>query len=155
MSRFIITLMFFSGIVFTTSVNAGGPVYRWTDAAGGPHFGDQPPTAGSAETVLFASSRPGQSSDAGQRREDVMRLLKAIADEHASDSARLARQQQKDSVQQGRCQQAERQLALYNLGTPIFREGEKGERLFIDDTERKAVLNAWSEAAERDCNGSS
>lgn len=155
MSRFIISLMFFSGVVFTTSVSAGGPVYRWTDAAGNSHFGDQPPAAGSAETVLFASAKPGQNSDAGQRREDVTRLLKAIDDEHASDNARLARQQQNDSVRQGRCQQAERQLALYNLGTPIFREGEKGERLFIDDTERKAVLNAWSEAAERDCNGSS
>lgn len=155
MSRFIITLMFFSGVVFTTSVGADGAVYRWTDAAGEPHFSDQPPTVGSAETVLFARTKSDQSGDAGQRREDVTRLLKAIDDEHASDSARLARQQQKDSVRQDRCQQAERQLALYNLGTPIFREGEKGERLFIDDTERKAVLNAWSEAAERDCNGSS
>ncbi|HMU89199.1 MAG: DUF4124 domain-containing protein [Pseudomonadales bacterium] len=153
MSRFIIAII---ALLFAMQLQAADRVYRWSDAAGRPHFGDHPPADAPSERMQLTSARfAAPPGEARTPQQEIVRLLRAMEADHAADAARLARQRQEAAVRAGRCQQAEQQLALYRLGMPVFKEGEQGERLFLNESERSAAFSAWRGAAERDCDSAS
>lgn len=153
MPRSIVALIV---LLFAARLQAADPVYRWSDAAGRPHYGDRPPAGAPSERVQLPHGRLAAPPDEARTpQQEIVRLLRAMEADHAADATRLARQQQEAAVRAGRCQQAEQQLALYRLGMPVFKEGEQGERLFLNESERAAAFNAWRGAAEQDCDSAS
>jgi hypothetical protein len=111
------------------SAVASAVVYKWTDAQGNVHYGDQPPNGVKAEIVeglgyhvssLNAAPAPAQS--AAQPAAATPAKDKPL-DPAAADAAAAAREQQ--------CATAQARLKQANEGRHLFKAGPNGERDYL------------------------
>ena len=76
MSRFIIAII---ALLFAMQLQAADRVYRWSDAAGRPHFGDHPPADAPSERMQLTSARfAAPPGEARTPQQEIVRLLRAM-----------------------------------------------------------------------------
>jgi hypothetical protein len=63
--------------------------------------------------------------------------------EEASKNAEIARK--------NNCTEARRRLELYQRGVRVYKTDEKGERAYVDDDERAAIIAEAKKVAEENC----
>ena len=86
---------------------ASAEVYRWQDAEGNWHFGDQPPQEQHEKMDIKAPPKIGQ----GERvREINQRALRLRQSEQANQQEQASREQKQQDAMAKQCQQAEARL---------------------------------------------
>jgi hypothetical protein len=140
-----------SMIMFTTAALAfsgaalSGDIYKWTDEDGNVHYEDRPT---GDEVELIASSRSTDSSA----------VRASIDARHASEAARADARSKRDEKEQAaareqlaaaervqKCQDSRDRMESYLTARRLYKEGEGGERVYLDD---KQIMEARSEAQE-------
>lgn len=132
MNKTIVCLIFLSLLVLAFNAGAAG-VYKWTDADGVVHFSDQPHDQRNAERVEVSVIRAPR--DGGERSPTPPRPGHDEAVDEADEVA-----QQQAEVRAANCRIA-RDTLEHNRGIDrMYRLDDNGERVFLTDEERAALL---------------
>lgn len=145
-----------SMLALATVAQAG--VTRWVDAEGKVHYSDQPPppTAKSQKTLdLKASpalpiaapdSKGGEKSLAEKDLESRKRRVQA-----EETATKQARDQEEAKSKKANCEQARNQLQALQEGQRIAKFNEKGERVFLEDSDRAQAIEAAKKTVDSWC----
>lgn len=124
---------------------AAAQVYKWVDANGVTNYGPSPPP-GAKATPLQAPPEP--SADAAAQAAAEAKRLKADADRSAAERASENTRRQADELAAKRnaaqrlqaCARAREKLDTLTGGGPVFRYDSRGERVYLPDENRDAVI---------------
>lgn len=129
-------------------------IYKWVDAAGNVHYTDEEPpdSAARSEQITIAVEEPPATPDEGEvRRREYLKSAAELPDRRAEAAAQVQQQNTASAAQL--CQQARVHGEVLKLGMRVYRSdrGElrphwfpdsyQGERTYIGDTERPAVID--------------
>jgi len=115
-------------------------IYRWVDDNGVVHFTDRPREGAERLTVRTAtpSTTARQSTAAAPRSEQRELMAEPDADKTAE-------------IREANCTSSRERLARLQRAPRLYREGEDGARLYLDDDERASVLAEAQELVENWC----
>jgi len=137
-------------LLLPACVPAAG-VYKWRDADGRIHYGDQPPPGRPAQSVDLEAAPPPDTG-AAQRQNKRRRLL----DIYREDRERL--QQQRTAEQQEReqraryCARVRKTLQATRNATFLYEKtGDPDNPRIFSDAERKARTRALQEQVQKWC----
>lgn len=145
-----------SMLALATVAQAG--VTRWVDAEGKVHYSDQPPPptaksqktldlkAGPALPIVAPDGKGGEKSLAEKDLESRKRRVQA---EEAA--AKQARDQEEAKNRKANCEQARNQLQALQEGQRIAKFDEKGERVFLEDSDRAQAIEAAKKTVDSWC----
>jgi hypothetical protein len=140
------------------SLAAEAQIYQYKDASGRTVYSDQPPPGGSVkgkvvsgESAASAPSAPAKAGDAPKtaadhelefrKRQKEQQEAAAKSDKEAAD--KLARKQD--------CERARRTLEVMESGERVATRDEKGERVFLEDSQRAAEASRARKAVAELC----
>ena len=127
-------------------------IYKYTDADGTVHYVDRPTGAATEERVAIIS----QPTD----RAAVQTRVEGRLGQQAAEDARTARadaRQQEAAARAEReqraqkCQEYRSRLETYVQSRRLYRQGEDGERIYLDDAEREAARQKVEELVAEYC----
>ena len=142
MKKFLLILLALS------SANAFAGLNKWVDANGKVHYSDQPPPANVKAKVLHSTSDTTvPASGAGTTAASAPAAPKTMAEREAEmKKAQQAKKEaaEKASYEQAKaeankinCAAAQQNLRTLQDGTRLVEIDAKGERSFLDDTQRQ------------------
>ena len=115
-------------------------IYKWVDEDGNVHYGDKPIVT-TAERVGIESQPTTAASIAAQNE-----ALAASNERRASarataseDDAATAELQAQAAERQKKCSEYRANLQRMNEARRLYREGDTGERVYLDDAEMQAA----------------
>lgn len=114
-------------------------IYRWIDDNGVVHYTDRPREGAERLTIRTASpTTPAPSSSPAPRGEQGELMAEPDAEKT-------------EEVRSANCTSSRERLARLQRAPRLYREGEDGERLYLDDDERTLVLAEAQELVESWC----
>ncbi len=114
-------------------------IYRWVDENGVVHYTDRPREGAERLTIRTASpSTPARTVSAPRGKQGEL-----MAEPDADQTA---------EIRAANCTSARERLARLQRAPRLYREGEDGARLYLDDDERTLVLAEAQELVESWCN---
>jgi hypothetical protein len=142
MSKFLLILLMLA------SANTFAAISKWVDVQGQVHYSDQPPPPeAKAETLRSASDSEGTAGTSGVTATSAPAVPKTIAERDAElKKAQQAKQAAADQAAQkqtaadavkGNCANAQQNLRTLQSGVRMVEIDAKGERSYIDDTQRQ------------------
>lgn len=153
--RITVTLTSAALLVLLTgpATTAASEIYKYTDADGTVHYVDRPTGVATEERVAIVS-RPTDSA-AVQSRVQARLDRQQTADE-ARDARGEARQQEADARAEQeqraqKCQEYRSRLETYVQSRRLYRQGEDGERIYLDDAEREEARQKAEELVAEYC----
>ena len=133
-------------------------IYKWTDAQGQVHYTTEPPPGGAKPqkslavppSLAPAASGNGKASAPKSFAEKELEFRqRRIAAEEAR--AKQAQEQAAQKDKQQNCQQAQAQLRALQSGARVAKFNEKGERVYLEDSQREQEIQAAQKAADSWC----
>ncbi|MDD5241245.1 MAG: DUF4124 domain-containing protein [Sulfuricella sp.] len=147
-------LLAFSLLTLAATAYAG--VTKWVDADGKVHYSDQPPPAAvkSQKSLDIKTSPvlPKATSDSESRsmaEKDLEFRKRQVKAEEAA--AKEAKDQGEARRAKANCEQAQRQLQALQEGQRISRFNEKGERVYMEDSDRPQAISEAKQAVDSWC----
>lgn len=144
------TLALLSFVVAALAAHA--QVYKWVDENGRVHYGEKPPEGVKSSEVSVKSapsaappetSQTWKEKDAEFQRRKIEREQKEQASE--AERKRLAEARRRD------CANARGELDILTRGGGVYRTDEKGERLYLQESQRAARIEAAKKHIESSC----
>lgn len=132
---------------------ASAQVYKWKDASGVTHYGSQPPAnvknselkLKDSSTSSGANSAPPENASLKQKELDFRKRQA----QREQDETRLAQERAKRDED---CRAARLQLADLRLSGRVYELNDRGERVFMSDTQRDAEIARREAEYNRRCN---
>lgn len=132
-------------------------IYKWVDAQGNVHYGEQPPAKNAQEMKLHKGPTPpakstksdDKSDNQAKQSEGKGSFLESLAKER-EEKAKADEVAAKEKARFDKnCSIARKQLASLKLGGRRYEIDEKGNRSFLDDTQiQKQQQNAQKDVAK-------
>ena len=126
------------------------PLYKWVDEKGVTQYSQSPPpegAKGAAKLEFKVPPQPPGFMDDWKTKE-MMSKQKKAKEEVAGEKTR-----QHEAVgRRDRCHDATERLDLYRAQIPVYRMNEKGERVYMDDSDRPAAIARAQADVEKYCN---
>lgn len=129
---------------------AAAQAYKWTDAQGKVHFSDTPPPDRKASQVSIKPQMP-EDPNAVARQRDWKAQLEESGTRRQETRNQLAADETNRKAAESRCLAAQRNLDMLKRDRPIFRTGKDGEREYLEDKDRAALLQRAQERVGSDC----
>lgn len=123
-----------------------GEIYRWTDANGRVHFGEQPGPG--AEAIEVKPQVVERDAATQQSQERLQKVLDARKQEQAASTQKQAGKAAKRNEECGKLRQA---LANLQHGGRYFTEGANGERTYYSDQQIAAAQNKITSELGSNC----
>lgn len=145
-----------SMLALATAAQAG--VTRWVDADGKVHYSDKPPppTAKSQKNLDLKNSPAlpiaAPDSKGGEKslaEKDLESRKRRVQTEEAA--AKQTRDQEEAKSRKANCEQARNLLQALQEGQRISKFDEKGERVFLEDTDRAKAIEEAKKSADSWC----
>jgi hypothetical protein len=143
---FIFALATASTVAFS---NAAAQTYQWRDSNGRTIISDTPPPALKKENVRTMGE--ASTSPAGAVKSAPTEAPKSMAEkelefkkrqqENAEKAEKETKEKAAAAAKRDNCQRAKKHLAILESGQRIANIDEKGERRFMDDSERAKELD--------------
>jgi flagellar motility protein MotE (MotC chaperone) len=136
MSKFLLILLMLA------SANTFAAISKWVDVQGQVHYSDQPPPPeAKAETLRSASNSEGTAGTSAPAvpktiAEREAELKKAQQAKQAAADQAAQKQTAADAVK-ANCANAQQNLRTLQAGVRMVEVDAKGERSYIDDTQRQ------------------
>ncbi len=140
----VLLSMFFISVAATE-------IHKWTDENGRVHYGDVP----QGSTTIGKKPDEKQTQARKQQQEKELNKLRQqqqgynqrnSAKEEAEEKARARAREKKK-----RCTDARQRLALYKRSNVMARINEKGERVYLDEKQRKKVRRQSEKQVRKYC----
>ncbi len=132
-----------------SSVALSQTMYKWVDEKGVTHFSETPPPDGKADAKKIQVKPVGEEKprvDNWKEREQQSRQSRAKQD--VADEAQRMKDQQGRAQ---RCRTAQRQVDIYRNSGVVFQLNDKGERVFLEESQRNSELKRWEEMVRDNC----
>jgi hypothetical protein len=149
-------LIIVSMLAIATAAQAG--VTKWVDADGKVHYSDQPPpSTAKSQKKLDLKSNPalpqaapdnkgGEKSLAEKDLESRKRRVQA-----EETAAKQAKDQEAEKSRNANCAQARHQLQALQEGQRMSKFDEKGERVFLEDSDRVHAIEETKKSVDSWC----
>lgn len=150
-------MRFLTALILTMlAAGASAEVYKWVDAQGKVHYGERPPV-GQDATELHRASQPytPPAEDVERARERTELLLEGQRRHREAEQeaqAREAAKAREQAQRKRRCQIARRNHRVLEVGRPVYKTNDNGERVYLEDAERQAEIARWAKQIETYCN---
>ena len=142
-----------SGAILLAGTAMAGDIYKYVDANGNVHYGDRPsgePTETRLALVTRSTNSDVVQSQIEQRRErDAAREEARKAREGEEAEAAEARAEAEDRA--AKCQENRNRLVRFGEARRLFKQDENGERVYLDESERKDAENRVRELITEYC----
>lgn len=128
-------------------------VYKWRDAAGNIHYGDQPPAGTPAQTRKLAPANTASADAAAAQQAATDQRLDAAkrASEAKEKAADTERERAQEAQRAKACERSRTNLEGLESGQIRFRMGANGEREALDGAVRDAELNEARRIVDANC----
>jgi hypothetical protein len=129
-------MKYFFSLFFLLSAPAFSEIYKWTDAEGNVHFGDNPNNKEQAtELKINTDARSGVTHSSGRNKYRDL-LLKQSAEARAEKAEKKKEYQAKRKKMKRRCSLARDHLKRHMRASGIYKINPKGERQYYSNKER-------------------
>lgn len=139
-----------AALLVSTLVNA--QIYQWKDVNGKIIISDKPPVGIASdqrkiEAKAAASSAPPQKLPADQEMD--FRKRQQVSQEKSDEAKKI---ESAAAKQKENCERMRRNLVLLESGERIAQRDDRGERSFMDDTQREQEIAKVLQALHSSCN---
>lgn len=145
-------------MLLATTATAHAGVTKWVDSDGKVQYSDQPPpaTVKSQKTLNIKTSPSVPKATSGSNgegrsiaeKELEFRKRQVKAEETA---AKEVKDQEEAKRAKANCEQSRQQLQALQEGQRISKLDEKGERVFMEDSDRPQAINEAKQAVDSWC----
>jgi hypothetical protein len=122
-------------------------IYKWVDEKGVTHFSESPPADGKATKVEVRPTGPEKPRVDNWRERELesrqRRTQKDVAEEEARRKEETGRAE--------RCRRARDGLETVTNSRGVYKLDDKGERVYLEDKDRPAAIENWTQEVERNC----
>lgn len=129
-------------------------IYSWRDAAGKIHYSDAPPPD-ARDVRSLKSPAKGEATSAPTAKPRTAAEMEMDFRKRQNDAKdagiKAAKEQEEAEQRRSMCQTLRSNLATLQSGVQVARTSEKGEREFIDDTQRAADIEKIRAQLEQAC----
>lgn len=133
-----------------TSVAA--QVYKWVDEKGVTHYSESPPEqAKDRAKKIDTKSASGPAGGSPKTAKSASDLELEFRQRQTQRDQQARKDAQQNERQQANCADARRQLATLNEQIALFRRNERGERVYLEDSERQAEAARVKNYIDRNC----
>lgn len=150
-------LIFVSMLMLATATQAG--VTRWVDAEGKVHYSDRtPPSTAKSQKNLDLKNNPALPQAATDNKGEEKSLAEKDLEfrkrrvQAEETAARQARDQEEATRKKANCEQARNQLQALQEGQRMAKYNEKGERVFLEGSDRAKAIEEAKKSADSWCN---
>jgi hypothetical protein len=126
----------------------GQQIYKWVDDKGVTQYTTTPPPTGKAQAIKTAPASPAPAAKTWQEQEIEFRARQV---ERAEAEHKEKRAQQDAARRHAACVAAQRDLRNLKEQRPVYTQDEKGERQYLDDTQRAGAERKVRDFVEREC----
>jgi len=128
-------------------------IYKWTDEDGNIHYGDRPSGAESEERLQFSYNRTDNSALQArvQTQRDATSSRRQAREDAKSDKQTAADDRAAAEEKQAQCQSYRAQLKTMLESPRVYREGESGERNYLDEAARAEARSKAEELIKETC----
>ncbi len=146
-------------IAFTAlALTAGGgamanEIYKWVDDEGTVHYGDRP-SGSPVEQQMAVNYRRTDSSVVQRQIESVNKSVAARQERRtaAEEEAQAAAAKEAEAAdQQKRCESYRARLKTMIESRRLYREDEKGERVYLDETQTQDARRKVEDLIAENC----
>lgn len=136
----------FLAMLICTPVTAQAEVYKWIDAEGNVHYGDEPPSESIPEfrvkpPPVVTDDRIFSDTPTGEQRRDGQRRLPDSFEADRRDRWQAAgERKQRAARQEKNCNTARARLRSAREASLIFDYDQQGNRIFYDQARREKYL---------------
>lgn len=129
------------------AASAQAVMYKWVDEKGVTQYTETPPPEGKAAKKIDITPSPyvPPANDDWRKRDQESK------ERHIKEDQQKAQETQNAAVRHNRCLRAQRELDTLRKAIPVYFVNEKGERVYVDDTERARQMAGWSQQARENC----
>jgi len=152
-SAFLVTFLFALPVLLATDAVAKGEVYRWVDASGVVHFGDQPDSQANSEVVTIKND-PGNSAPAYSAPPPTTsgeQELSAAQQKRAERAEKRQEAAEKQQAVAAGCAQRRQLVADLEPSPRVIVEYEDGTVGRLDDNERLEMLAEANAYIAKNC----
>ena len=141
-----------SAAALTTSAFAG-EIYKYVDDEGNVHYVDRPSGESGEERmgITYSGTSNAAVTAQVQRRQDYMAALEEARSEKASRREAEAQARAETEARAAKCQESRARLESYLQAHRLYREGEAGEREYLDDEQILEARRKAEEAIQEHC----
>jgi len=132
---------------------AANEIYKWTDEDGNVHYEDRPSDAVRAERLAM-TYKPTNSTALDKRMEAFAESKAARQEARAAANVEAQEAQKAEAeaeARQERCAKYRSQLEGMLQAPRLYRQGEDGEREYLDDTQRQEARTRAEELIAKNC----
>lgn len=141
-------------LLFLSSQMASAAVYKCVQANGSVSFQSFVCPV-NAQSSTMTHAKPSATTTPPQDSMSQLRSQVAALDQAQQQKTDAAQKAQQDRLkaleQQRRCAQAKQQQGVVNSGRPIYHLDEKGQRQYVDDSQRDATATKVQQQVNTDC----
>jgi len=137
---------------FASGISQATDVYRWKDANGDYHYGDQrsAPEGASKMTVATPEQQPNPELD--KYRQAVRTNLAALDAQREEAAKRQATQKLISNGVHQNCQQLRNAMRIEENVSMLFTFDDKGEKQYLDDKQRAEYKSNLNQQWQHRCN---
>ncbi len=122
-----------------------GEIYKWTDDDGNVHYEDRP-TGDDVELVAFSNNTDNAAVRASISARRANETARADARSKRDEDSQTAADEQLVAAERAeKCQESRSRMETYLTARRLYKEGEAGERVYLDDSQ---IMDARSKAQE-------
>ena len=126
---------------------AAQTLYKWVDEKGVTQYSDKPPPDEKKASKVDIRVEPGKpAGDNWKEREQQSRQQRVEKDRAASEQKAKA-----EADREQRCRQAQSRIDKLKNVSRLYDLDAKGERVYIEDKDRPALLEKWQREADESC----
>jgi hypothetical protein len=130
---------------------AAQAIYKWVDERGVTHFSESPPPDGKATKVEVKPPTGPEKPRDENWKEREQQFRKRNLEKSATQKAEEERQTRTEQQREARCRAAQRSLDTLKNANRVFHLDEKGERVYMEDSQRAAETDKWTREAQANC----
>lgn len=126
---------------------AAQTMYKWVDEKGVTHFSDeQPPDNKASKIDVKPPGNPTPRVDDWRKKEEDARQRRALKDTQEGEAQRREAAQRPQ-----RCRNAQSGLDTAKNSRRLYNLDAKGERIYVEDSERPALIDKWEQEVRKYC----
>ena len=150
MQRGFAVLLCVCGLLAAPAALASNDLYKWVDEKGVVHYSDKPPAGKSGQKLNVAPQPPLEGRT--PKRERGWQEQQQDANERRYQEEKDQKEAQKEArAAEQKCLQARSALASLKQERPLYRMGQDGERIYLEDEERGRFAAGWQKQADTYC----
>jgi hypothetical protein len=130
---------------------AAAQMYKWVDEKGVTHYSETPPPDGKGGKVDIKPTGPAGPSAPTDWKQKEMDARQQRIQKEQQDQQQKSQEVNQASARRNNCLESQRQLSIVQAARPVFQVNEKGEKVYLEDTDRQVQIDGWKSNVKKYC----